>query len=87
MFITMSEAKVIAEQLKTVPTEFLESVKNEIIKSLANSGSRCTIFKPNSMSQPQWVGFQNVLRTNGWTIKSESCQREGQWVVIELPHS
>ena len=84
-FINVKEAKSLADQVKIVPQIFIDDVQEVIVNTIASGASSTIISKPDTMTHPQWIGFQKILKDAGWNFRTESSQFDGQWLNIELP--
>ena len=83
--ISKSEAQAIARRMRdNIPDEVLEEVNMNISKGYALESSSVCYIKPHSMEEITWRALCEAIRVKGYKVKAESCQREGQWVHIEL---
>jgi hypothetical protein len=79
--ISKSEAQAIA---KRIPDTVLEEVNMNISKGYALGSNSVSYSKPHSMEEVTWRALCEAIMMKGYNVKAESCQREGQWVRIEL---
>lgn len=82
--ISKSEAQAIAKRMKNIPDEVLEEINMTISKGYALESSSVSYTKPHNMEEITWRALCEAIRVKGYKVKAESCQREGQWVHIEL---
>jgi hypothetical protein len=82
--VSKSEAQKRAQALRDIPDVILEEINTNIAKGYALGSKSITYSKPESMAEITWRALCDAIMAKGYTIKVESCQRDGQWVRIEL---
>lgn len=82
--ISKSEAQAIAMRMKNIPDEVLEEINMTISKGYALESSSVSYSKPDNMAEVTWRALCDAIVSKGYKVKAESCQRDGQWVRIEL---
>lgn len=82
--ISKSEAQTRAKALREIPDSVLEEINMTISKGYALESSSVSYTKPHNMAIITWRALCDAIVSKGYKVKAESCQREGQWVRIEL---
>jgi hypothetical protein len=82
--ISKSEAQTRAKALREIPDSVLEEINANIAKGYALGSNSVSYSKPDNMAEVTWRALCDAIVSKGYKVKAESCQREGQWVRIEL---
>lgn len=79
-----SEAQARAEAMKTLSDDVISDANQIIVQGYAHGVNVATFRRPHDMTDPQWWALTTMIEQKGYKVKNESCQGDGEWVVIEL---